>query len=528
MAKGYLAFVLHAHLPYVHHPEYEAFLEERWFFEAITETYIPIIKIVDRLIQENIRCKLTISISPSLLAMMEDKLLQERYAAHLAKTIELSEREMERTRHDPHFHYLAGVYRQIFGEAQEVFVNRCGGRLAVPYKEFHEAGAIDLITCTATHGLLPLLAPQPKAVAAQVITGVNYFESVFGFRPQGMWLPECGYYPGLDDLLWQEGIRFFIMEAHGVTHATTTPFYGVHTPLYTPAGTAAFGRDLGSTKQVWSARDGFPGDRDYREFYRDIGHDLDYDYIRPYLPGDVRADTGIKYHRITGPTAWKEPYQPETAKNKADMHAQHFLHQRVSHIEYLASMMETAPVVVAPFDAELFGHWWFEGPQWLDFLIRKAAFDQQSLELITLSEYLDRHPVHQSGYPCTSTWGHKGYFEAWLNGATDWIYPQLHECAHRMEQLAGKYAQADKIPPLVERALKQCVRELFLAQSSDWPFIINDGTSTTYAVRRVKDHVSRFHYLAEAITNDSLNEENLVALEEMDNIFPQVDYKLFI
>jgi 1,4-alpha-glucan branching enzyme len=526
MPKGYLAFVLHAHLPYVRHPEHDAFLEERWFFEALTETYIPIVRFLDRLTEEGVPFRLTVSISPSLLGMMEDPLLQERYAAHVGRLIELSERELERTRHDPHFHYLAGMYRRLFTEAREIFLGRYGGRLSTAFKGLHERGALQLITTSATHALLPLLAPTPKAVSSQIATGLRYFEEVFGFRPRGIWLPECGYYPGLDELLLKEGIRFFFLESHGLEHASTTPFYGVYAPIYTPSGVAAFGRDQGSTKQVWSAREGFPGDPVYREFYRDIGHDLDYDYIRPYIAGSVRVDTGIKYFRITGPTSWKEPYHPEAAKERAAHHAWDFLQKRAAHIEYLSSVMETAPVVVAPFDAELFGHWWFEGPQWLDFVIRKAAFDQDTLELATPSMYLDRHPVHQTGVPCTSSWGHKGYFEAWLNGKTDWIYPQLHECCLRMEALSARHSRG-KVPALTRRALKQCVRELLLAQGSDWPFIINNGTSEQYAVRRVKDHVARFRYLADSIERGSVEAEGLSALEQMDNIFPNVDYKIF-
>ncbi|MDA8242292.1 MAG: DUF1957 domain-containing protein [Nitrospiraceae bacterium] len=527
MPKGYLAFVLHAHLPYVRHPEHDTFLEERWFFEAMTETYIPLVKFFDRLISENVPFGLAISVSPSLLAMMEDQMLRERYAEHLTKMIELSEKEIERTCRDPHLNYLAGMYMGLFSEARQIFVGQYGGRLSSAFKRFHKCGVVELITTSATHGLLPLLSPHPKAVTAQLATGLDYFRRVFGFDARGIWLPECGYYRGLEESLRDRGIRYFILESHGIEHAATTPFYGVYAPLYTPSGVAAFGRDRGSTKQVWSAREGFPGDPVYREFYRDIGHDLDFNYIRQYLAGHVRADTGIKYHRITGPTPWKELYYPDAARERAAQHAGDFLHKRTTHIEYLDSIMETAPVVVAPFDAELFGHWWFEGPQWLDFLIRKAAFDQNTLELITLSGYLDRHPVHQMGVPCSSTWGHKGYFEAWLNGRTDWIYPQLYECCRRMESLAGRYG-IGRVPYITVRALNQCVRELLLAQSSDWPFIINNGTSEGYAVRRIKDHVARFRYFADSIEKKSIDEEYLSAIEEIDNIFPNSDYRLFL
>ena len=525
MARGYLAFVLHAHLPFVRHPEYDAFLEERWLFEAITETYVPLLRSFRHLVQDKVPFRLTVSVSPSLLAMLEDPLLQERYHQHLRNMITLSQREQERTHYDGHLQWLAGRYRDLFQETEQFFLDY-DGRLAQAFLHLHQQGAVELITTTATHGILPLLAAQPSAVEAQVVTGLDYFESVFGFRPAGMWLPECAWTPGLDELLRREGIRFFFVESQAVDHASVTPLHGVYAPLYTPEGVAAFARDQGSTKEVWSAQEGFPGDSDYREFYRDIGHDLDLDYIHPFLAGGVRCDTGIKYYRITGPTPHKQPYHPEVAREKAAAHAQVFLDKRVAHSEYLHSIMGTPPMITAPFDAELFGHWWFEGPQWLEFVIRKAAYDQDTVELITPSRYLERHPVHQVGQPASSTWGHAGQFETWLNGANDWIYNQLIECGARMGDLAEKYGTL-RLSPVMERALNQCLRELLLAQSSDWPFIISNGTSSEYAERRARDHVSRFKYLAETVESDTIDEEYLGALEHVDKIFPAIDFRTF-
>lgn len=526
MTKGYLAIVLHAHLPYVRHPEYDSFLEERWFFEAMTETYIPLIKFIDQMVKDRVPFRTTISISPPLLAMMEDELLQQRYEAHLSGLIKLSKKEMDRTSSDPHLNSLAGMYNTLFKEARDIFARKYRRKISKAFLNYHKKGVVELITSSSTHAVLPLISSQQKAVVAQIRNGLDYFESVFGFRPGGMWLPECAYSRDLDDILCKEGITYFFTESRAIENASTSPFYGVHAPIFTPSGIAAFGRDRASTKQVWSAREGYPGDPDYREFYRDIGYDLDHDYIHPYISGDIRVDTGIKYHRITGPTSWKEYYHPDIAKERTAQHAGDFLHKRIAHIEYLASAMETSPVVVAPFDAELFGHWWFEGPQWLDYVIRKAAYDQDVLELTTPSAYLNRHPVHQTGIPASSTWGHKGYFQTWINSKTEWIYPQLHECAHRMEKLAMKNGKG-RVEVLTKRALNQCMRELLLAQSSDWSFIINSGTSVEYAERRVKDHVARFHYLANAIAKKDIKEKYLSAIEHMDNIFPDIDYKLF-
>ncbi len=525
MVERYLALVLHAHLPYVRHPEHDAFLEERWLFEALTETYLPLLRLLARLGRERVPVRLTLSISPTLLAMLEDPLLQERYDEHLGRLLTLVERELERTRQQPEFHRLAALYQQLFNDARADFA-ACGGRLVGPLGALHRQGVIELGSTAATHAILPLILAQPRAVEAQLRTGLDYFESVFGLRPDGMWLPECAYVPGLDAVLRRHGIRHFVVESHGIDHASVAPRAGVFAPIFTPSGVAAFGRDQASTREVWSAQHGFPGDPDYREFYRDIGFDLDPEYIRGALGGDVRAMTGIKYHRITGPTGHKEPYDPDVARRKADLHATLFLERRAAHLEYLTSVTEVAPIIVAPFDAELFGHWWFEGPAWLDFFLRKAAYDQRTFRLTTLGGYLDRHPVHQSGQPGTSTWGDAGFFDTWLNVGTDWIFEHLVGCADRMERLVAVHGCASSAP-LVKRALDQCLRELLLAQSSDWPFIISNGTSAQYAERRVRDHVSRFHWLATALDAGRIDEEKLGAIEYLDNPFPAADYRSF-
>lgn len=527
MAKGYCALVLHAHLPFVRHPEYDSFLEERWFFEAMTETYIPLLNVLKRLSDEQVPCNLTVSLSPPLLAMMQDTMLQQRYRAHLEKLIELCGREQERTRHDGHLQYLAEMYERIFKETLEFYMGVCKKNPAELFKRLHQDGVIELITTTATHAVLPLLAHHPRLVGLQIHAGIDYFEETFGFRPKGIWLPECGYYPGLETMLRDAGIRYFITESHGITNASATPFFGVHTPLYTPAGVAAFARDQECTREVWSAREGFPGDPDYREFYRDIGHDLDFDYIKPYIAENVRVDTGIKYHRITGPTSHKELYHPDAAVEKAAHHAEIFMQRRIAHVNYIARDTVTTPIVVAPFDAELFGHWWFEGPKWLDYFIRKTVYDQNTIATITLSKYLDLHPVHQTGIPSASSWGENGYFEVWINRKNDWIYPQLDACACRIESLLDTVA-CRKNNALVRRAINQCLRELLLAQSSDWPFIMHTGSAINYAERRIKDHVARFHFLADGIENDSLNREHLQAIEFMDCIFPNIDYRDYI
>ncbi len=315
MEKGYLSIVLHAHLPYVRHPEHERFLEEEWFYEAITETYIPLIKAFDALVRDGVDFRITMSLTPTLLSMMVDPLLQSRYVKHLNRLIDLSAKEMERTRHDGAFRHLAEMYHGLFVEAREIFCDRYKNNLTLAFRHFQNIGKLEIITCAATHGFTPLMEIQKEAVRAQIRVGAELHERILGQRPRGIWLPECGYYPGLDEILKEEGIRYFIVDTHGILFGSPRPKYGIYAPVYCRSCVAACGRDIESSKSVWSAEEGYPGDHHYREFYRDIGFDLDYDYIRPYLNGDgSRINTGIKYYRITGKSGHKEPYSPQAAR----------------------------------------------------------------------------------------------------------------------------------------------------------------------------------------------------------------------
>jgi len=521
MEQGHLAIVLHAHLPYVRHPEHADALEENWLFEAVTESYVPLFLVLESLIEDGIDFRLTFSVSPTLAGMLGDPLLQSRYLKRLERSIELAGKEEARTRSDPIFHPLARMYATLFARVREAFVERYHNNLLNAFRRFQEFGKVELLTTAATHGYLPLLSVNESAVRAQINVGVADHERTFGRRPAGFWLPECGYYPGVDALLAAQGIRFTILETHGITRADQRPRYGVYAPIYCPSGVAAFGRDPDSSRQVWSSAEGYPGDYDYREFYRDIGYDLGLDYIRPYIHRDgIRIDTGMKYYRITGPDNHKEPYVPEWAERKAEIHAAHFLAERQRQAARLAGMMDRLPVIVAPYDAELFGHWWFEGPRWLDYLIRKIALEQDAIRLVTLSEHLDRHPVNQTATPCTSSWGHRGFSEVWLNGRNQWIYPHLHQAAVDMEQLVAACPAA---AGMTLRALNQAARELLLAQASDWAFMINSGSMEEYATARTKSHLLRFRRLKQQLESGAIDGAWLRQIGIQDNIFPSID-----
>jgi 1,4-alpha-glucan branching enzyme len=326
----------------------------------------------------------------------------------------------------------------------------------------------------------------------------------------------------VEDVLKEANIRWFVTETHGVLYARPQPRYGTYAPIYTANGVAAFGRDFDSAKQVWSRDEGYPGDPRYRDFYRDIAFDLDLDYVLPYLPAPPqRSFTGIKYYRITG-SGDKERYDPELAREAAAEHAQHFLDARVLQIKGASAAMDRPPFVLSPYDAELYGHWWYEGPRFIDYFVRKAVYDQDALKLTTPAEYLKDNPTHQIARPSPSSWGEEGYWKVWLNETNAWIYPHLNIAQERMTELAKLYPAPN---PLQERALKQAARELLLAQASDWPFIMRTGTSPEYARRRVTGHLQRFIALHEQLTSTAIDEPWLGAIEQADVIFPNVNYR---
>lgn len=524
--KGYVSFVLHAHLPFVYHPESEDYLEEQWLFEAISETYIPLLLNFKKLEEEHVDFRITMSLTPPLLSMLDNELLQKRYIKYLKTHIELCEKEVIRTSYDERLNKLSHYYLDRYTNDLHIFKDVYNCNLINGFKHFQDIGVLEIITCGATHGYFPILYINEHTIRAQIAVGVQTYEKYFGKKPRGIWLPECGYVPQADKYLREFGIEYILTESHGILYADPTPLYGTFAPIVSPGGVVAFGRDIESSKQVWSSIIGYPGDFNYREYYRDIGFETDYDYIKPYIASNgVRVHTGIKYYRITSKSDFKDYYNPRWAMDTAERQAGHFLDSRVNQINYLSENMHVPPIIVCPYDAELYGHWWYEGPYWLYILFKKIYYDDCNFKLITPGEYIDKYPEIQVASPCISSWGKNGYSEVWLNGENDYVHKHLHVAGDRMVELAHLFPnEKDK---LKKDLLNQCARELLLAQSSDWLFIITNGTMVDYAKKRIKDHIGRFTKLYNQIKNNNIDEEFLKTVMEKDKIFPDIDYMIY-
>ena len=521
---GAVILMLHAHLPFVHHPEHDDFLEEDWLYEAISETYLPLLSLLEDLAQQQAPVTLTMSMSPTLCSMLRTPLLQERFMRRLERLCALATLEQTRAESTPQERSLAAHYLMLYQAQREAFVGY-EMDLVSAFSRLQQAGVVEICTCAATHGFLPLMAHHPEAMKAQIDVAVDHYIECFGQGPRGIWLPECGYTVEVEKYLRRRGIRYFFLDSHGVEQARPTAHFGVYAPVFTHYGMAVFARDQESSRQVWSAKDGYPGDTRYRDFYRDIGFDRPMEYIRPFVqPTGERKMTGMKYHRVTGETEDKEWYDVDAAKVAAHVHAYHFVQARRTQLQSLSQKMSFLPVVTCPYDAELFGHWWFEGPLFLEAVLSHFAA-QEEIVCCSPTQYLLYQSRLQMVEPSFSSWGAQGYAQVWLEPSNDWIYPLIEDAVVMMLDAARRYPDATG---LHKACLDQMSRELLLAQSSDWAFLIQTGSAVHYATKRVKEHIEHVERLYRALCADEIDEVCLSLLQRRDAIFPDIDYRVYL
>ncbi len=513
-AHGTWAPVLHAHLPFVRHPESARYLEEEWFFEALAESYWPLVDALERLRRDGVPYALTLSISPTLGAMLADTLLAARYRTYLEERLRALVGERRRLPH------AAAAVVDLYVARYEWLLGRCvdGGAGAVlrAFARLAEAGGLEIITTAATHAYLPVLGAFGIDVRPQIALGRRWHAAQFGSRAAGMWLPECGYFPALAGELVAQGVGYVVVERHGLLHGRPRPQSGVHRPVRTPEGLAVLARDYESAQQVWSSIDGYPGDACYRDFYRDAGFDSDAPHLLPLRHSVEPSFTGLKYHAVGDAREDKPLYDPERARARVRAHAHDFVARRRAQVQWLGGVMDEAPVLVTPYDAELFGHWWFEGPWWIEEVFRELARSGDELRALTVSAAVAQCPAMQQLEVAESSWGEGGYHRVWLNPATDWIYPRLARAASAMANAARAPIAASG---LVERALVQAGRELLLAQSSDWPFMLTRNSASDYARRRVVEHLDNTERLLGEVARGSVDASALRLLEERHNLF---------
>jgi len=563
--SAYLSFTLHAHLPYViHHGTWPHGLE--WLHEAAAETYLPLLGVMRRLERDGLALKANLSLSPVLLEQLCHPTFKDEFPKYLERKI-VSAREDANYFHQNGEHRFAATANFWLGffECTLTDFYELDRDIVRGFRHFNDTGAIEVVACAATHGYLPLLGTD-ESVAAQIRTGVAAFERHWGKKPRGMWVPECGYRPngewqapvaatgednawppfprqGVEELLAEAGIEYFFVDTHLVEESIQfTPYKmmsgdlglrlhnlpahdlkqnGDLDAVYRPyvvdgpgvdIPVIAFPRDPQTGLQVWSGDTGYPADGNYLDFHK------------------KRWPGGHRYWQVTlaqSEMASKQPYYPEEAQARTRIHAEHFV---ALVYDALKSGFDPndPPVMASLFDAELFGHWWFEGPLWLEHVARIFAQDDVPIALTTGSEYLAKHPPAVSLKLGEGSWGKNGNNEVWLNDQTSWTWTHIYRAERVVRDVASDPRWRDS--GWGERIAKQMARELLLLESSDWQFLITTEAARDYAEKRFSGHLDQFIELemlwAEFADNGALSQsgqELLTEIEERDCLFAEID-----
>ncbi len=550
--RGAFTLVLHSHIPYCRQAGRWPHGEE-WIHQAATETYLPLLDALYDLRDEGCPFRITIGITPVLAEQLADKLVLQHLRDYLESQLKRAQDDERRFPASDPRHYLAPWYADFFTRLRHSFDQRYKGDIVGAFRSLQDEGLVEVLTSAATHGYLPLLS-RDSSIYGQLATGVQSYQRLMGRAPRDIWLPECayrpGYYteghgrgylkPGLERFLAELKLGAFFAETHTIeggepvgkargdaigpygdiprrylvpitgytepTRKTTYLPYWVQTPEV-----AVFGRNNRTGMQVWSAEHGYPGDYWYREFHKRDG------------------GSGLNYWRVTGARvdlADKAFWEPERAFQRVQDHCSHYTYL----VEDLLSQFhrETGEfgIIVAAYDTELFGHWWFEGIAWLKEVLRRLC-SSQIVELTTASTYLEAHPPEDVLALQEGSWGQAGNHFTWMNVDTDWIWPLVHQAERRMEELvaANPTAVGER-----QQVLAQAARELLLLQSSDWPFLITTGQAAEYAIARFEGHMERFERLAALSTRPGLSPADLEWLAEVaeaDKLFPDIDYRVF-
>ena len=549
---GSFTFVLHSHLPYARRAGRWPHGEE-WIHEAASETYLPLIDVLRRLQAEGLPVRLTLGLTPVLVEQLADPHILENLVTFMSERRDCAADDIKRFElEEPERAAVARWYRDRYNHLLHLLQEELGGSIVGAFKALQDAGVIEIGSSAATHGYLPLMS-RDSTIRAQIGTGVQSHQRHFGQAPRSFWLPECAYRPayelegpnggvrpGLETWLAEFGLRVFFVETHTIeggrpvgkaageatgpygeilrrwvvpmppaherTSASTYHPYWVARPEV-----AAIGRNNRTGMQVWSAQMGYPGEARYREFHKRDG------------------SSGLHYWRVTGPgvdLGDKVLWNPEEAFGHSQLHAEHFSELVATLLHEHRAADGSPGLIAANFDTELFGHWWFEGVEWLRGVLTRLAA-RPDVDLTSAGEYVMEHPPEVVLNLPESSWGEGGGHFVWDNAATHWMWPVIHAAEERIERLVARFPN----PTGARReVMEQAAREALLLQSSDWPFLVTTGQAREYATERFSNHVDRFNALCGHAESDEPGADGVrLAREyfELDNAFLEIDLSLF-
>lgn len=539
---GSYALILHSHIPYVlHHNR----MDEEWLYEAVAETYIPLLNNLNRLVNEGISPKITIGLSPVLAEQLRDSYFVKEFIKYCQLKIDLADKDNRdfesKVDTDPtakHLAWLALQWKTFYSDLLSNFEGLYENDLIGAFRKLQDDGHIEVITCGATHGYFPALS-RDESIQFQVKTAINSYERMFERRPRGIWLPECGYRPGytwsspvgyppdpykrkgVEQFLSENDLEFFVLDTHQILNAwppdiqkTSMETYFVGTEKIAKKPVSIFCRDINLSKQVWDHDGGYPGDGTYLDFHKKHG------------------ESKHRYWKITDKKvdmAFKDLYWPDDAfNNKVQMHAGHYKDFIKNSLQRNFDITGRSTVAVTAFDTELFGHWWFEGPTWLYYLIKWINQDPE-INGTTCSGYLERESSRGYLHLPESSWGNNYDNSTWINPETHYVLRKIYESETAVKEL-HKRLKGKKLTKIMKRFVNQLLREFLILQASDWKFMITNWSTRDHAEARIVEHGSDFNRLLgiinkflDKVTPTKEDQAFLRKCEKINSIFEDLD-----
>ncbi|MDR3335770.1 MAG: DUF1957 domain-containing protein [Treponema sp.] len=497
--------------------------EEPWFFETISETLLPLLEVFDRLDRDHVPFRLSLALSPVLISMLADEVLINHYLEYVDRQIEFGAGELERTGDNPRLNALARYYYDQIMEKRFLFTGRYEKNIGRVLDLYQKKGRLEILTTAATHAFLPLYAPFPEAIQAQIEVAIASHRRIFGRNPQGFWLPELGWTPELDEYLRSYNFSYTVVDTHGglLGESERGSFY----PIKTPSQILVLIRDYYAHRELFEP-DGASFSPEYRDYSEDAGYELRRELIEPFLgEKGIRTPTGFKYYARSFSSSKKALYDTGKAGELVRVHARRFLDNRLRMLEQAETLMGKSPISLCAFEADNFGRFWYEGPAFLETLFREGA-GREGLHFMNPQEYLFKQNISQieTVMPEFSSWGTNGYAEMWLDSSNDWMYRHVIRSLDRMVELAERFPNDSG---LKERALNQAAREILLVQSSDWPKMLYSQESPDFARHQIEAALRNFTTIYEALGSNYISTEWLTNLERRHNLFPHINYRVF-
>lgn len=565
MVNGNYVLILHTHLPWVlHHGKWPHGVD--WLSEAASECYIPLLNVFNDLLDQGILPKVTLDISPVLCEQLEHPDFADIFVHYCDEKIlgaEKDEKDFTDWHYHPHHIYLTRYWRDWYDKIKNNFIHKYKRSIINGFKVLQDEGAIEVMTCGATHGYLPLLGYE-ESINLQIQAAVENYKKYFKLEPRGIWLPECAYRPsydwksylpifpfhiprlrpGIEQFLSKYNIQYFVTDQNLLERSSAIgvflegnkdKFIHVDSPWFQPYphnfdqsplniynisssekveyGTAAaFTRHAGISMQVWSGEVGYPGEPDYLDFHK------------------KHLGSMLRYWRVTDNKAdmmYKTLYHPDWISKKIDLQSNHFIHHIENTVNFYKDQTGRHATLCTPFDTELFGHWWFEGPEFIKALIRGLNFSPWVNSATASEQMLLIKPWEVISIP-EGSWGVNNNHDVWSNSDNNWTWEANYNDENKFKSIMEK-VRSRPIDNSIRRIMTQSLRELMLLQSSDWQFLIYTKSARDYAEQRFSYHHSDFNQicdLAEKYLDSGALDDNqwsyLEETEKRNSVFPEL------